>query len=68
MVCSGGKTHVGKEDLGCAGVRGAVFWLGEALRVEGVSLADTWGKGDSRYKGLEFGACLAYLRGTSRSH
>ena len=28
MVCSGGKTHVGKEDLGCAGVRGAVFWSG----------------------------------------
>lgn len=28
MVCSGGKTHVGKEDLGCAGGRGAVFWSG----------------------------------------
>ena len=63
-----GKTLVGKEDLGCAGVRGPVFWSGKALRVEGVSLADIWGKGDSRSKGLEFGACLAYLRGTSRSH
>ena len=28
MVCRVGNTHVGKEDIGCAGVRGAVFWSG----------------------------------------
>ena len=42
MVSSGGKNHAGKEDLGCAGGRGAVFWSGRASRVEGVSLADIW--------------------------